>query len=214
LPIVLLQVACAAVVAEQSASPVDCRQVSRFFVVSHGWHTGLVLDGSDLVALLPELKSRVGGNAFVEIGWGDEAFYRAGTITAGLALRALFQPTPSVLLVVAFDVGPRQYFPRSKVLELTVPAAGYDEVLKFVVRTFQRSADGALLPLGPGLYGDSGFYAARGKFHAFNTCNTWVAEAIERTGFPMPEEQTLTASALFARLERGRSVLDGCFSMR
>ncbi len=200
--------------AGQVASATECGPGKEFFVVSHGWHTGLVLDGQDLAARLPALRSAIGTSAYVEIGWGDERFYRADTTTSGITLGALFWPTPSVMHMVAFDTSPRRYFAQSTLLQLDVPRAGYVEMLEFVAGSFQQQIGGTVFYLGPGLYGNSGFYQARGKFHALNTCNTWVAEAIEKTGFPMPEERTLTARGLFARIVRGDNVGRKCFTMR
>ena len=172
------------------------------YVVSHGWHTGLVLKRRSLVEVLPFLAEDVRGGEYVEIGWGDERFYQAQTVTAGLALRAILWPTSSVLHVVAFQGPPQRYFSQSKVVELSGTQAGYRDLLAFVARSFTRTSDNALIRLGPGLYGDSWFYHAEGVFHAFNTCNTWVAEAIEKTGYPISSRTTLTAQDVLSQLRR------------
>ena len=155
-----------------------------------------------LVEVLPFLAEDVRGGEYVEIGWGDERFYQAQTVTAGLALRAILWPTSSVLHVVAFQGPPQRYFSQSKVVELSVTQAGYRDLLAFVARSFTRTSDNALIRLGPGLYGDSWFYHAEGVFHAFNTCNTWVAEAIEKTGYPISSRTTLTAQDVLSQLRR------------
>ncbi|MGH8525150.1 MAG: DUF2459 domain-containing protein, partial [Gammaproteobacteria bacterium] len=49
--------------------------------------------------------------------------------------------------------------------------------------SFARLGTGAAAPLGRGLYGNSRFYPARGKFHLFNTCNTWAARALGAAGY-------------------------------
>ncbi len=47
--------------------------------------------------------------------------------------------------------------------------------------------------MGDGPYPGSVFYAARGTYDAFDTCNTWTAEMLHAGGLPMP-----TAGVLFA----------------
>lgn len=46
---------------------------------------------------LPDLEKRFGSVPFLEFGWGDKGFYQAETISAGLALQAMFWPTDAVM---------------------------------------------------------------------------------------------------------------------
>lgn len=82
-------------------------------------------------------------------------------------------PTDAVLHVVGIpnrDLGTE--FPGSTVVNVAVPASGYERLLDHLVETFTRIPDGGLIPLEPGLYGRSYFYRAQGSFDASNTCNT------------------------------------------
>jgi uncharacterized protein (TIGR02117 family) len=183
--------------------PTTCRSPQVLFVVSHGWHTGIVIDRGDLVRLLPSLAGDIGEERYVEVGWGEERFYQAGKGTPGLALRAVFWPSSSVLHVVPFTGPPRSYFPQSEVVEVRVEKAGYAAALAFIAGSFTRTPDGGVLRLGPSLYGNGWFYRAQESFHAFNTCNTWVAKAIEKTGYPVSSTLTLTTEGLLAQLRDG-----------
>ena len=91
----------------------------------------------------------------------------------------------------------------STVVTLEVPASGYARLLNYLVETFARTADGSLIALDPGLYGESRFYRAEGSFHAFNTCNTWVARAVAATGYPIRSTAVVTADGLLNALRRG-----------
>jgi uncharacterized protein (TIGR02117 family) len=181
----------------------DCDAPRRLQIVSHGWHTGIVFRSEDLVARVPALGSELVRRRYLEVGWGDDRYYPAEEGTAVLALRALLWPTPSVLQVVAFEAPPRDYFARSDVAVLPVDEAGYRAALDFVARSFARTPEGGLARLGPSQYGEGRFYAAEGRFHAFNTCNTWVAQAIVRAGYPV-SPRTVTARGLFAQFPRKR----------
>ncbi len=77
----------------------------RIFVTGHGWHTGIVVPAAAMNRVLPFLRRRFGDVPYYEFGWGDRAFYEAKGITAGLAIRAIFWPTETVMHVVAV---PRQ----------------------------------------------------------------------------------------------------------
>lgn len=177
----------------------DCPSPRVVHVVSHGWHTGIVVGRADLVRLVPALAGDFGDSRYLEIGWGDGKYYPAEKGTVGLALRALLWPTPSVLQVVGFTAPPEEYFRQSRIAEIPVDDAGYRAVLTFAADSFQRSAQGGLIRVGRSQYGEGWFYGAKGNFHAFNTCNTWVAQAMGQAGYPV-STGTVTARGLYAQL--------------
>ncbi len=188
---------------DNATTPASCGPSRTFHVVSHGWHAGVVIPSRDLAGRLPELNARLGTASLVELGWGDAAYYQTPEPTTSLALRAVLYPTDAVLHVVTMSsTEPQSEFPNSTVFTLTVPASGYERLLDHLVETFERTPDGEPIALGPGLYGDSRFYRARGQFHAFNTCNTWVARGVEVTGYPLSSSTIVTADGLLTELRR------------
>lgn len=179
------------------------------YVVSHGWHTGLILPlqylTSRLLGLVEDFAGRdVSGVAldWVEVGWGDKGFYQAQEITAGLALRAFFASSGAVLHVVrpeadAYEYGVppnlEAYFSGSEVVELRISDQELEAVCRFVALSFARNADDELLLLGAGLYGDSRFYEAKGRYNALHTCNTWTAKGLASAGLAIEPHGILTA---------------------
>jgi uncharacterized protein (TIGR02117 family) len=169
----VLLVACA-------QSPVQpttaCAGTHTLYVVSHGWHSGIVVDRAELVQRVPALAADIGQDGYVEVGWGEVHFYLARETNALMALRAVLRPNAAVLQVVPFAEAPRRYFAQSEVVEVRTDEAGYAHALDFIAATFKPE----LRRLGPSLYGSGWFYGAEGSFHLFNTCNSWVAAAIDR----------------------------------
>jgi uncharacterized protein (TIGR02117 family) len=168
----------------------------------------------DLVSLLPTLSKDLPEGESVEIGWGDEGFYQAQTATVWNTLGAILWPTSTVLHLAAVSGAPGEYFRESEVIEVTVSEAGYRRLLQYIVDTFARTPDKGLKRLGPGIYGNSWFYRAVGSYSAFNTCNTWVAEAISTSGFPMSKSMALTAEGVMSQLRDGSSSSTDCVSAR
>lgn len=154
----------------------SCAPTRTLYVVSHGWHSGIVVGRGDLVQRLPELGADLGRDGHVEIGWGEERFYQARETTLWMALRAVLQPNASVLQVVPFTGPPRQHFASSEVREVRTDEAGYAAALDFIGASFAREPQ----RLGASLYGNGWFYRAQGSFHLFNTCNTWTAAVLEK----------------------------------
>src|SRR5215471_10108767 len=100
--------------------PAPGAPTTEVFVVSHGYHAGIIVprtplaDAASLRGLraLDAVTTQFSVFDWLEIGWGDEGFYReVPTIEAlnvGLAVRALLRPgNPSVLHVVGVNKDPR-----------------------------------------------------------------------------------------------------------
>jgi len=172
-------------------------------VVNHGWHTGLVLRAGDVSAAAWPVKADFPEATYVEVGWGDRAYYRAADPGAWLALKAVAWPTPGVLHVVAVDSTLEGFFAFtgiSESIEIGVSSAGLQRLLDHLRSGHELDDAGRPMTLGPGLYGHSRFYASRERFHLFKTCNVWVATALQAAGVPVTPAAAITASRLMAQL--------------
>ena len=170
-------------------------------VASHGWHTGIILPAALIYSRIPELEARFVGADFLEIGWGDAGFYQANQITSGITFRAIFLPTDSVVHVVGLDEPASLYFSNSLVKPVQVDQANLDSLLSFVSNSFERGAQGSLIELRKGIYGDSQFYAGEGSYYALNTCNKWTAKALYSAGVDLSPLFKLTASSVMRELD-------------
>jgi len=186
--------------------PAPGAPTTAVFVVSHGYHAGILLPREPLAEAaqrhgldaLRAVAMRFAGFDRLEIGWGDEDFYRAGSFDAWLGIRALLRPgNPSVLHVVGVNNDPRAAFAYSDLVRIDLGEESFERVAAKVDTTFARDGSGAPQDLGPGLYGTSRFFRANGAFHLFNVCNHWLADLIEAAGIPTaPVLATLPAGLL------------------
>jgi uncharacterized protein (TIGR02117 family) len=171
---------------------------TKIHVVSHGYHTGIVvprLAARDRASLqnnraVYELTQRFAAYTWLEIGWGDEGFYRMvpdfASVTLAEATRALFRPgNSSVVHVVGLAQTPRVSFANSDIVRIELSQAGFGRVLDGIDASFARAKNGAAIDdAGPGLYGPSRFYRGVGTFNIFNVCNHWVARLLSAAGLP------------------------------
>jgi uncharacterized protein (TIGR02117 family) len=187
----------------------------RVFVVSHGYHAGIVLPRATVTDVasprgygaLMAVATRFAAFPFVEIGWGDEEFYRSvptiASVTVPMAVRALFLPgNRSVLHVVGLTYPPRVAFPLADILALDLSPNGFERMLGRIDATFAAAnagdpADDA----GPGLYGPSRFYRARGTFNILHVCNHWLADLLDAAGVPTAPVLATLPAGLFLDLE-------------
>jgi len=171
---------------------------AEIHVVSHGYHSGIVLERAAMTeaaergghAALIAVAQRFANYRWLEIGWGDEGFYRtvpdAASLTFRLAIRALFWPgNASIVHVVGLNSHPSDAFPTSDIIRIPLSSAGFARMLDVLEAGFDRGPGAAALePLGPGLYGPSLFYRSVDAFHVFNVCNHWVARLLSAAGLP------------------------------
>ncbi|MFK7941694.1 MAG: DUF2459 domain-containing protein [Paracoccaceae bacterium] len=187
------------------------------WVVDHGYHSGLIVSNAKLMraalelgrqdpaaaARLRWLASRYPDAEWIEIGWGDAAFYQQtpgiGDVDPWLALRALFWPTEAVLQVVPGWGAPEEGFPGSETLRIGVTKKGLRLLSGRLAETIPEPAPGTWL--GPSLYGYGAFYPAELDYHLFRTCNHWVAWLLRGAGVPASPVPGTVSAGLMAELE-------------
>jgi len=172
------------------------------WVIDHGWHTAIVVRRADVDPTIWPEASDFARAGLVEVAWGDRDFYMAAEATASLAIKAALFTSGSVLHVAGLDESTLAGIPAGDVVELRISRAGFDRMTRFVHDEYQRDDEGRSVRLGPGLYGASWFYAARGRYHLFNTCNTWVARALQRAGLDVTQAGSVTAGAVMQQARR------------
>lgn len=184
-------------------------------VIDHGYHSGIMLRPVDLRAAAieigrddPAAASRLRWLAalhtdaeWLEVGWGDAAFYQAtptlGEMDIGLGLRAILWPTPSVLQVVPSWWPPALEYPYSDQIALTLSREGFAHLAEDLARTIPETPGPSL---GYSLYGHGDFYAADLDYHLLRTCNHWVASLLRAAGVPASGVPGTFSTTLMAEL--------------
>lgn len=165
------------------------------YVISNGFHAGLVVHRDDVPRdVWPEIDE-VPAHPWVEIGWGSEIFYRAEKITVPVVVGAVL-PNSSVLHVVGWDQSPEELFKGGDVIRLEVDETHFAELCRHVHETYAYDEQGHAQDLGRGIYGDSRFFRAKGKYYFPNTCNVWTARGLKAAGLPVVPELCAAADAL------------------
>jgi uncharacterized protein (TIGR02117 family) len=181
--------------------PGDDASAKAIYLVSHGWHAGIVLRRADIPADLWPENAVFPYAEFIEVGWGDKQYYQTPDAHFGIALRALLWPTPSVLHIVGFNGAVTEYFPSSEIIEIKLGEPGFELLLHYIAASFMRDDSGQAQPIGPGLYGNSRFYLSRESYHLFNTCNVWTARALRAAGVPITPSFSITVEQLMAQAQ-------------
>jgi uncharacterized protein (TIGR02117 family) len=170
------------------------------YVVDHGGHTGVVLNRELAKQYLPSINEEFVHSRYIEFGWGDEDYYHAKEKTSKLKLQAVLYPTNAVLHVAEVPIDPEKYYPNIEIKKLLVTCAGFQNMLRYIYKTFKRDSKGNPVKTGKGLHVHGLFYHANGKFHVFNTCNTWTAKILKEAGLRVSSFLTITSSDIMTQV--------------
>jgi len=193
--------ACATPVRD-APTPSECGLHKTIYLVSHGWHAGIVLRRADIPdSVWPELGD-LPDTDYLEVGWGDMDFYQTADPHMGLILKAALLPTASVLHIVGFNGPVPAYFLYSEIIRIELSSAGFEHLSRTIAASFTLDEAGNARSLGPGLYGNSRFYLSRETYHLFNTCNVWTARALRAAGLPITPTRAISVESLMSQARK------------
>lgn len=183
------------------------------YLADHGYHAGLIVRRADLNRFSLDLNDKVLSALFVryqayewvEIGWGDEQFYRFAPdishVTVSMAFSALSgMNDKTVLHVVGLSRAPEDMFRHSDLQRIELSEPGVKNVLRGVAGAFAIDSAGGPEELGKGIYGPSLFYRAKGRYSLANTCNMWLGDLMAAAGLKVSPVAAVTSSGLLAEL--------------
>lgn len=169
------------------------------FVVNHGWHTSIILKVEDINSSVWQIDSVFKKHQYIEIGWGDEAFYKSSDPSIWMTLQAALIPTSSVLHVRALSRHDLSIFSKENIIKISLSQIAYTKLLAFIENSFAKR-DSKSIILSKGLYPNSFFYLSNKKYHILHTCNVWTAEALQSAEVDILPFFTITTDALFSQI--------------
>jgi uncharacterized protein (TIGR02117 family) len=166
------------------------------FVVHDNWHSAIVSPAAYLSpATLPETRDFTGAD-YLEFSWGDREYFPHPDPGPGLALKAAFRSSGSILHVVGMRGSVEASYPQADIITIALTPEELERIIEFISRTFARPHPDTPGEPQPGLSEDGRFYSANGRFSLLRTCNTWVAEALHAAGLPIDPGWVITAGSL------------------
>jgi uncharacterized protein (TIGR02117 family) len=183
---------------ERSASVTERTQV--VYVVQRGWHTGIAVNPADWPQRDWPLLSSFADASYLELGWGDAAYYQADEPTSGTAVASLW-PSATVMEVVPLQEIPTYSNYDYYAVALHVSHSELEALADSVDKSFVQP----LRPTGKSYRvaaGEARFYEAKGKFHAFRTCNRWTSQLLRLAGCAVTPGLMMTAGQVMSAAKR------------
>lgn len=176
----------------------------KIYVLSSLVHADIVVpidhELCDWRTLFPreDFKADTSWATHVAIGWGDRGFYletpRWEDLRPSTTLNAMFLPSYSVVHASCLT-SPEQ---KPSAVAISVSRIQYAQLCRSLQESLAGNAQGVPIPIAGASYGNyDAFYEARGWYHCFSTCNSWVgrqlasAEVTTPLWTPLPGEPCL-----------------------
>jgi len=169
------------------------------FVINHGIHAGIILKVEDINSSIWKVDTMFKEFEYIEIGWGDEDFYKSSDPSVWMTLKAGLFPTSSVLHLRAISQYKLNRFSKDKIVKLSISKEEFDKLSLFIENSFAKE-NGKFIVLSKGLYPESLFYISSKTYHIFNTCNVWTAQALESAGVNITPFLSITTNNLFSQI--------------
>lgn len=179
----------------------ESQEVYTVYILKHRWHTGIIFAFSDVKDHLSFLKEDFKDAEYIEIGWGDRAYYMAKETSFGLAAKAALWPTESALHVAEFDYEELRLFENEECIPLELNSKNFHAIVSYIHSSFYLQENKMALKLGRGLYKKSWFYASVEKYHVFNTCNVWLARGLEKANISIKPLFAISSGNIIKQLE-------------
>ncbi len=176
------------------------------YLISHGWHVGIAIESEYILSQLPD-HEKMPKAEYLKFGWGDGRYYTDSDAGFGLLLRAALWPTRSVLHIVGIDIPLDRYFMGSEIIKIQITQLGADEFAKFINDRFRRDEDGNVRFNSDGLYTNSSFFDAIGRYYLPKTSNTWTARALRKTGYPITPFYSLTSGNVIQQARKDGEII-------
>lgn len=159
------------------------------FLVSNGVHTDVVMplkneifDWTTVVNPIDTITDE-SNIAYVGLGWGERNFYlytpEWKDLSVSNALGALSGLNRTLIHITYYAFEPMQ---DDYVVKFTVTSEQYQRLTKSLSESFKQEDGKTILLEGIHYQSNDTFYEAKGRYHLFNTCNTWLNDRLVESG--------------------------------
>ena len=160
--------------------------------LSNNVHTDIILpkkstvfDWSDMFtdsAFIDDVSDKT----HIAFGWGEKGFFLDTeswtNFKFSTAAKAMFLPTDSV--IHTWFINPEDY---SGVVTIKISEQQLKQLTGFIHNSFKTDLNEKVIHIPGYAYNTTdAFFEANGKYHLFNTCNSWLGQALKETGVPVP----------------------------
>lgn len=172
------------------------------YIINNGIHTGIVIPvESESLRIISALKY-FKEFSFADIGWGEETAYQDTEDRYLDYIKAVLYPNPSVICIEGYRAIGDSFIGWSDfTVMLSLTPEQYERLLNFIEQSLKKVSGGEVIITSKRHLGSTIFFRSVQKYHMFNTCNTWVASALQSSGLDVSPSFVITARHLYSGIK-------------
>ena len=172
------------------------------YVIKNYWHTGIIIQVDSSTKNNIRALQYFDNFDYVDIGFGDRVFYLHPSNDYVLAARAILVPTESTIRVSKTHSTEDELVRSSDyVMRIRMDTQSILKLCDFIDNSFIKDDSVSLKIIEKRHNGSIIFFESKPKYHLFNTCNTWVADALQFSGLEkINSSNVVTSRDLFEEL--------------
>ena len=159
------------------------------FLVSNGVHTDVVMplkneifDWTSVVNPADTITDDA-NIAYVGLGWGERNFYlytpEWKDLSVSSALGALSGLNRTLIHITYYNFESKE---DDYIVKFSATSEQYQRLTKLLSESFKQEDGKSILLKGIHYQSNDAFYEAKGRYHLFNTCNTWLNDRLVESG--------------------------------
>ena len=159
------------------------------FLVSNGVHTDVVMplkneifDWTSVVNPADTITDDA-NIAYVGLGWGERNFYlytpEWKDLSVSNALGALSGLNRTLIHITYYNFESKE---DDYIVKSSATSEQYQRLTKLLSESFKQEDGKSILLKGIHYQSNDAFYEAKGRYHLFNTCNTWLNDRLVESG--------------------------------
>lgn len=176
-------------------------QTQKIYIAKSYWHTGLIVEINEISLKALPVLNNFSDSEFVDIGMGERDFYMSPSRDIIPAARAILIPTNAAIRIA--DVpGDTAFLRRTSdyLISMELDSISFKNLLSYVNESISKNDDNEVSIIEERAGGSIVFYNSPLSYHLFNTCNTWLARALQKSGIDIKPSDVVTSKDLFYRL--------------
>ena len=159
-------------------------------ILTNGVHTDIVVptineqkDWSKTVKF-SNIASKDTSYPYLAIGWGDKGFYLETPTWSELKPSVAFRAATGLSTSALHATYYRKMLVDSNCRKIDISKDQYSRLIEYINNTAQTDPNGnwIYIPTNANYSDSDAFYDAKGRYHLFNTCNSWANKALKACG--------------------------------
>lgn len=182
------------------------------YIINNSIHTGIVIPvDSESLRVIGALKY-FKNFQFTDIGWGEETAYQDTEDIYWHYVKAVLYPNPSVICIEGYHTLGDSFISWSDfTVKLSLSSEQFFKLTVFIENSLKKDPENELIITSKRHLDQVIFFKSVNRYHMFNTCNTWVATALQSSGFDVSPSFVITAGQLFNEIKNRGTVLKSLY---